>query len=325
VTASIFHRFGIELPIFQAPIGSIASPDLAAAVCNAGGVGHLACTWRSPEQLEQMFAATKAQTRKPFGANFVIGFPIEERLARALEHGVPIISFFWGDASAHLARVNASGALAMQVVGSVDEAKRAADAGFEVVVAQGHEAGGHVRGRLGTMTLLPQVVDAISPLPVVAAGGIGDRRGVAASLALGAAGVWVGTRFLAAAEANIHPVYRDLVLTASGDDTLYSELFDVGWPNAPLRTLKNSTVRLWQDAGRPLPSSRPSEGEIIARRGDGSDIPRYHFGSPTRDVEGRVEGMALYAGEVVGLVRKIEPAAAIVSELAEAFLGGWRS
>ena len=319
MTASVFDRFGIELPVFQAPIGSIASPELAAAVCNAGGVGHLACTWRPPDQLETIFAAVRAQTRRPFGANFVVGFPFEERLALALDHGIPVISFFWGDASAHLPRVKASGAMAMQVIGSVDEAKRAADAGFDVVVAQGREAGGHVCGHLSTMTLLPQVVDALSPLPVVAAGGIGDPRAVAASLRLGAAGVWVGTRFLAATEANIHPIYRDLVLAASGDDTLYSELFDVGWPNAPMRTLKNSTVRQWQDAGRPPAPSRPGEGEIIARRGDGSQIPRYYFGSPTRDVDGDVEAMALYAGEVVGLVRRIEPAGTIVSELAGAF------
>jgi nitronate monooxygenase len=94
VTASVFHQFRIELPVFQAPIGSIASPELAAAVCNAGGVGHLACTWRSPAQLKDIFAAMKAQTQKPFGANFVFGFPFEERLALALDHGVPVISFF---------------------------------------------------------------------------------------------------------------------------------------------------------------------------------------------------------------------------------------
>jgi nitronate monooxygenase len=317
--AAIFERFGIELPIFQAPIGSVASPELAAAVSNAGGVGHLACTWRTPAQLDVIFAAMKTQTQKPFGANFVLGFPFEERLALALEHGVPIISFFWGDGSAHLAAVRASGALAMQVIGSVNEAKRAADSGFDVVVAQGREAGGHVRGQLGTMTLLPQVVDAISPLPVLAAGGIADRRGVAASLALGAAGVWVGTRFLAAAEANIHPTYRDRVLAGSADDTCYSRLFDVGWPGAPMRTLKNSTVQRWQDAGQPPAPHRPGEGEIIARRGDGSDIPRYHFGSPTRDVDGQVEAMALYAGEAVGLVRTVEAAAAIVSDLAQPF------
>jgi uncharacterized protein YjiS (DUF1127 family) len=106
------------------------------------------------------------------------------------------------------------------------------------------------------------------------------------------------------------------VIAASGGDTVYSRLFDVGWPEAPLRTLRNSTVRLWDEAGRPPPPRRPREGEIVARRGDGSPIPRYHFGSPTRDVAGEVEAMALYAGEVVGLVHSVEPAEAIVSELA---------
>jgi uncharacterized protein YjiS (DUF1127 family) len=126
----------------------------------------------------------------------------------------------------------------------------------------------------------------------------------------------LGTRFLAAAEANIHPSDRDLVVAAAGGDTVHSELFDVGWPGAPLRTLRNSTVRLWDEAGRPPPPRRPREGEITACRGDGSGIPRYHFGSPTRDVVGEVEAMALYAGEAVGLVHGMEPAEAIVSELA---------
>ena len=115
-----------------------------------------------------------------------------------------------------------------------------------------------MRGQLGTMTLLPQVVDAVSPLPVVAAGGIGDRRGVAESLVLGTVGVWVGTRFLAAAEANIHPGYRDLPLTASGDDTLYSELFDVGWPNAPLRNAQEQHGEAM--AGRRASTSVESTG-----------------------------------------------------------------
>jgi nitronate monooxygenase len=166
------------------------------------------------------------------------------------------------------------------------------------------------------MALLPQVVDAVGPLPVVAAGGIADHRGVAAAAALGAAGVWVGTPFLAASEANIHGDYQARVIAASGDDTLYSELFDIGWPHAPLRTLKNTTTRLWEDAGRPAAPNRPGEGELVARRADGTEIPRYYFGSPTRDIAAGAEAMALYAGEAVGLVRQTSPAAVIVAELA---------
>jgi nitronate monooxygenase len=306
----------LEFPIFQAPIGSVASPELASAVSNAGGLGHLACTWRSPEQLKTLFERMRALTRRPYGANFVLDFPIEERLAVALDQGVRVISFFWADASSYLVRVKSAGAVAIQVVGSIGEAKRAADAGFDLIVAQGREAGGHVRGDMGTMALVPQIVDAVAPLPVLAAGGIADHRGVAAAAALGAAGVWVGTRFLGATEANIHEDYRARVMSSSGDDTLYSELFDIGWPAAPLRTLKNSTTRLWEEAGRPSPPNRPGEGEVVARRADGSAIPRYFFGSPTREVAEGAEAMALYAGEAVGLVHVTAAAALIVKELA---------
>jgi nitronate monooxygenase len=310
------RRLGVALPIFQAPVGAIASPELAAAVCTAGAVGHLACTWREPDELAALFQVMGNLTTRPYGANFVLDIPVEERLAVALDHGVGIVSFFWGDGSRFLPRVRAGGAVAIQVIGSVDEAKRAADAGFDAVVAQGHEAGGHVRGQLGTMALVPQVVDAVAPIPVLAAGGIADRRGVTAALALGAAGVWIGTAFLAAREANIHPIYRDLLLTASGHDTLCSGLFDIGWLDAPVRTLRNSTVRTWEAAGCPAAPQRPGEGDIVARRADGSPVPRYHFGSPTPIVRGEIEAMALYAGEGVGLVREVQPAAAIVAELA---------
>lgn len=313
------QRLGLSKPIFQAPIGGIASPELAASVSQAGGVGHLACTWRTPQQLGALFDRMSSLTARPYGANFVLDFPIEERLAVALAHKVPIVSFFWGDAARYVERVKTSGALAVQVVGSIAAARVAAQAGFDLVVAQGREAGGHVCGELGTMALLPQVVDAVAPLPVLAAGGIADRRGVAAALALGAAGVWVGTRFLAAEEANIHTTYRESVLASTGDDSVYSAVFDIGWPNAPLHSLRNSTVACWEQAGRPNAPARPGEGEIIAKRADGSAVQRYHFGSPTRDVTGDAEAMALYAGEAVGLVRSTQPAASIVQELAS----GW--
>jgi nitronate monooxygenase len=313
-------RLGMTGPVFQAPIGSIASPELAAAVSNAGGLGHLAFTWRPPGGLRALSDVMAGLTDRPYGANFVLDFAIEERLEAALDSGVRLISFFWGDGGRYVPRVHAAGAVAVQVVGAISEARRAAEAGFDLIVAQGREAGGHVRGELGTMALLPQVVDAVAPLPVLAAGGIADRRSVAAAQALGASGVWVGTRFLAAAEANIHPRYQDLVIASSGDDTLYSDLFDGGWPNAPLRTLRTATTDAWEAAGRPAAPQRPGEGDIVASRADGSGIARYFFSSPTRDMSGDVEAMALYAGEGVGLVRARQEAAAIVADLA----AGWR-
>ena len=307
---------GVDLPICQAPIGSLASPELAAAVANAGALGHVACTWREVAELAPFLRRVRALTSRAFGANFVLDFPIADRLAVALDEGVPVVSFFWGDGAPHLRRVQEAGAIAIQVIGSVEEARRAADAGFDLVVAQGRDAGGHVRGQQGTFTLVPEVVDAVTPLPVLAGGGIADARGVAASFALGAAGVWVGTRFAASLEANAHPDYQRLLVASSGADTVYSTLFDLGWPNAPMRTLRNSTVLAWEAAGRPAPPERPGEGALIARRGAGPPLPRYHFAAPTREALGDVEAMALYAGEGTGLVRAVEPAATIVAELA---------
>ena len=310
------QRLGISKPIFQAPIGGVASPELAAAVSEAGGFGQLACTWRSVEQLDALFRRMASLTSRPYGVNFVLDFPIEAKLEVALAHKVAAVSFFWGDGSAYVDRVKAAGALAIQVAGSIAEAERSAAAGFDLIVAQGFEAGGHVRGGLGLMALLPQVVDAVAPVPVLAAGGIADARGVAAALALGANGVWVGTRFLAAEEANIHRVYRERVFASSGDDAVYSTLYDVGWPNAPVRSLRNGTLARWQAAGEPRAPDRPGDGDVVARRADGSSIPRYHFSAPTREVVGAAEEMALYAGGAVGLVRSQMPAAAIVDELA---------
>ena len=168
--------------------------------------------------------------------------------------------FFWGDGARYVSRVQAAGAIAIQIIGSIADAKRAADAA-QTSCGPGPEAGGHVRGEIRTMTLVPQVVDILGELPVLAGGGIVDRRGVAAAMALGARGVWVGTRFLAATEANIHPQYRQLVLTSNGDNTLYSELFDIG-------LAERSASPVAEECDHPqLGSRRPSGDAASAGRG----------------------------------------------------------
>src|SRR2546426_10211326 len=208
-------RLGIEVPIIQAPMGGAVGPSLAAAVCNAGGLGMLVLWRADAETMRRQIREIRALTSRPFGVNLNLEFPQEQRLAVCLEERVPIISFFWRDPSSLVVRAKAGGAILLHTVGSADEAKRAVDAGVDIVVAQGWEAGGHVRGTVATMPLVPCVVDAVSPTPVVAAGGIADGRGLAAALALGAAGVWIGTRFLASDEAAIHPRYREVLLQAN--------------------------------------------------------------------------------------------------------------
>ena len=229
-------QLGIEHPIIQAPIGGAAVPELAAAVSGAGGLGMLAMTGLEPDQVRQRLEATRALTARPFGVNLILHEAQRPQLAACLEAGVEIVSYFWRllePGSPYIVEAHAAGALVMLTVGSADEARRAVDAGVDIIVAQGVEAGGHVWGTVGTLPLVPAVVDAVSPVPVVAAGGIGDGRGLAAVLALGAQAGWLGTRFLLADESPVHPTHAELALGASETDTACSRLFDLGWPDAP--------------------------------------------------------------------------------------------
>ena len=248
---ALCERLGIDVPIIQAAFGNAASPALAAAVSNAGALGMLQFGWLTPEVIREQIGHTRALTDRPFGAGFVLVQPQEERVDVALEAGMRVVSLFWGDPAPYVARVHAAGAILMHAVGNVEEARQAVEAGVDVVIAQGWEAGGHVRGEVGTVALVPAVVDAVAPVPVVAAGGIADGRALAAVLALGAAGGWIGTRFLMAEEADIHPEYRAALVPATAADTFVSTLFDAGWEDAPGRTLRNSTSRAWEAAGRP--------------------------------------------------------------------------
>ncbi len=167
------------------------------------------------------------------------------------------------------------------------------------------------------MALVPAVVDAVGTVPVVAAGGIADGRGLAAVLALGAAGAWIGTRFLASKEAAVHPEYQQRLLAATENDTIWLEnLFDVTWPDAPHRVLRNSTVANWEAAGRPLQGMRPGEGEVIATSPTRGNVVRYRSYTPGPDTSGNLEALPMWAGQGVGIVRNVMAAADIVREIA---------
>jgi len=175
-----------------------------------------------------------------------------------------------------------------------------------------------VRGTTSTLVLVPLVADRVRPLPVIAAGGIGDARGLVAVLAAGADGASLGTRFLMTPEAAVHPRYHDALRDARPDDTLLTTLFDVGWPEAPHRVLRTATVTAWEAAGRPPSGARPGEGEPVARLTVGAlDLPLVRYGPmlPASDVGGDVDALAFYAGQSCGLVREVEPAATLVRRL----------
>src|SRR5260370_27138921 len=210
---------GIEHPIVQAAMGGPAVPSLVAAVWNAGALGMLVVM--RADDVGAAVRETRRLTERPFGANFGLRLDQHERLDAALEAGLRIVSLFWGDPAPYVAQIHEAGALLMHTVGSAEEARRVAADGVDVVVAQGFEAGGHVWGRVGTVALVPAVVDAVAPTPVIAAGGIGDGRGVAAVIALGAQAAWVGTRFLMAEEALVHEHYRRRRIDADQTDGLW--------------------------------------------------------------------------------------------------------
>jgi len=309
---------GIDLPIAQAPIGTATTPELAAAVSNAGGLGTLSLTWRSPNEARELIQQTKALTNRPFGINLVLAWDPGDRLAIALEEGVPVISLSWGDPSPWVEQIHDAGALLVHMVGSTSAAIAAKNAGVDVIVAQGYEASGHVEGQTSLLALIPEMVDAVAPTPVLAAGGIGDGRGLAAALCLGASGVWLGTRFVLSSEADAHADYQGRLIDAGASDTIHTTLFRGGWPaNTPLRTLPNKSLQLWEDAGRPEPGRGPGEGDVIGHTSRGIPIMRYHDDFPGARTTGDLESMVLYAGQSVGVMHDVLPAAEIVESIAD--------
>jgi NAD(P)H-dependent flavin oxidoreductase YrpB (nitropropane dioxygenase family) len=291
--------FGCRHPVQQAGMGGVDSPDLALAVSAAGGLGMLSGTFGDDALRAQLEVVPTDAT---IGVNFLMPF-LDRAAVEAAAARSPFVEFFWDTPEPELVEaVHAGGARAGWQVGSGDEARAARDAGCDVIVAQGVEAGGHVRGTTGLLPLLDEV-RGIVDVPIVAAGGIGTGRAMAAALIAGADAVRVGTRFVAAAESIAHPGYVQALVDASADDTVLTTAFGDGWPDAPHRVLRSCVA-----AGE----------ELGAAQSWRADWPTIHD-------TGRVEARALYAGQSVGAVRSRQPAAMIIAELvdgAEAILSG---
>jgi nitronate monooxygenase len=300
----------------QAPVGGAATPQLAGEVSRAGGLGSLGASWTDPAVLREQIRWIARATDRPFCVNLVMEFEQDERLEVVLEEQVPIVSFSLGLRPEFVARARAEGARVFVQVGSARAARAAADAGADAVIVQGVEAGGHVQSAVGLFPLLIEVRRAVS-LPLLAAGGIGDPAVARAALAGGAAAVVMGTRFVASDESAAHEDYKARLTKALGEDTVMTDLFDVGWPESPHRVLRNSTYERWEAAGRPPSGERPGEGDELA-----SGILRYASNLPSTDVEGEVEAMAMYSGQGVGSISAVEPAAAIVERFAGALRHG---
>jgi NAD(P)H-dependent flavin oxidoreductase YrpB (nitropropane dioxygenase family) len=305
---------GIEHPIVLGGMGSATSPELVAAVSTAGGLGVLGATRQNPEELARDAAAIRAATTRPFGLNLLLFMERPGQYEALLAARPKVISTAWAaleqDLGGYVARAHAVGALAMHMISTVAEAKVAARAGMDIIVAQGTEGGGHI-GLMGTMPLVPMVVSAVAPIPVLAAGGVADGRGLAAALALGADGVLLGTRFLATDESPIAKGFKQAILDSDGHDTLVTDIPDVAsgntWPGAYVRVRRNRFIEEWMGRDNELRRRRVEVSAQIRQAAQAGD--------PDRG--------AVMIGQTAGLIDRIEPAADLVRQIsrdAEAIL-----
>jgi NAD(P)H-dependent flavin oxidoreductase YrpB (nitropropane dioxygenase family) len=308
IRTPVCDLFQIDYPIALGGMGSVYAPELVAAVSGAGGLGAMGCHYLTPEQVHAGTAAIRELTNRPFALNFLL-FDIEEdSFASALALRPSVIAFAWPtpeqDVKRYVDRAHAAGCKVTFMAGGVPEARKAAQAGADVIIAQGTEGGGHV-GWQTTMTLMPMVVDAVAPIPVLAAGGIADGRGLAAAIMLGADGVLLGTRFLASRESSLHPNFKQAILESDGHDTLLSEIPDIAaglvWPGAMSRSRRNRFIERW--AGR--------EWVLRQRRAEAKTALQ------TARKSGDVDEAVLSMGQDAGLIHDIAPAAEIVSRIAE--------
>jgi NAD(P)H-dependent flavin oxidoreductase YrpB (nitropropane dioxygenase family) len=309
---------GMQYPIFSAGIGAAAGPELVAAVSNSGGCGILGTASLSGKYVAQQIDAVRALTARTFGVNIVLPLLRKGQFEACLERAVPLLVLFWGDPSPYVEAAHSAGTKVFVQVGSVSEALDAVAAGVDGIIAQGFEAGGHVRGTTSLSVLVPQVVDAVSPVPVIASGGIADGRGLVAALALGAEAVCMGTRFLASTEANAASEYKARVAGPGPKVTVCTELFDGGWEGAPHRVLRNEMLDAWERAGCPPSGSRPREGASVGTMTSGGrivEIPAYSAYVPERGASVSMDDAAMYAGECCSLISQVQPAAEIVRSI----------
>ena len=314
---ALTETLGIEYPIIQAGMGGVAMADLTAAVSNAGGLGVIGGAMLTADGLREEIRKVKDMTDKPFAVDLLLaeGMPgLAEQIEAVYEEGVPVFASGLGNPAPYAAEMHGRGMKIIAVVGNVRNARRCAEGGTDIIVAQGHEGGGHT-GRIATLALVPQVVDAVKPLPVVAAGGIADGRGLVAALALGACGIWVGTRFVATQEAFGHLNYKNKIVESNEEGTVITKAFT----GKTARVIRNKYADDWlgrEDEIKPFPFQLMVDGyklEAAIGRGD-------------------TEIGFMPAGQISGLIHRLEKAEDVVrafieeadevlAQMAQAYLG----
>lgn len=319
----MIERLGIKLPIWSAGMGGgVAGPALVAAVSDAGGFGVLGAGAVPGDLVTSLIAGTRELVPRPFGANIIMPMSDGSDIEACFEARVPVLVLFWGDPQPFVSDAHKRDMFVVSQVGSAEEAVAAADAGVDAVIVQGTEAGGHVKALESLKVTLPQTVSALGPVPVIAAGGIATGADIAGALELGARAVSMGTRFVASEEGFALGAYKDRIVKAAAADTVLTKLFDLGWPDANHRVIRNKTYDEWEKAGEPTPGDRPGENDAIGTVVLGEQkipLPRYTVIPPMEGFEGDLDAVPLYAGESVERIDRILPVAEIVQQLVDEF------
>ena len=311
----LMSQFGLEYPIFQAAPGG---EDLAIAVANAGGMGALSLGWYSPEESYEKVLKVKKATKGNFYANYVLHLGTDS-LDKALEAGCPTIQFSWGIPKAEMVkRIRAANARLGIQVGSKLNTKMAMEHSPDFLICQGLEAGGHNQGTSYIADVLAEVVETANGVPVLVAGGISTGHDMRKVMHQGAAGVVMGTRFIATEESDAHELYKKRLVEAGEKSTVYTNCFNLEW-NAMHRVLRNDTFNKWEAQGCPLAGNKPGEEDIVATHPVWGPVKRYSLGSPFPDMTGNVEDMAMYAGEGVSRVNEILSASKLIGRIWQEF------
>ena len=302
----VCELLGVEHPVLLGGMSTHTNPDMVVGVSNAGGLGILGCAAMPPEAVARNAQEIRSRSDKPFGMNLLLFLANDESVSAVLAAAPDVLSTAWGfpqmDLGSLFGRAHESGAKVAHMASTVSEAQRAVEAGADVIIAQGTEGGGHV-GVMGTLPLVRMVIKAVDPVPVVAAGGVGDGAGLAAALALGAEGVLLGTRFLASPESPLSSDKKQAILDSDGHDTALTEIPDLisgrVWPGAYARTKRNRLIEDW--VGR--------EGELRYRRAEVAALVQEAHQA------GDSDNSVLYTGETSGLIDDIQPVGDIVRNM----------
>jgi len=314
---ALTEMLGIEYPIIQAGMGGVAMAELTAAVSNAGGLGVIGGAMLTADGLREEIRKVKGMTDKPFAVDLLLaeGMPgLAEQIEAVYAEGVPVFASGLGNPAPYVAEMHRRDMKVIAVVGNVKNARRCAEGGADIIVAQGHEGGGHT-GRIATLALVPQAVDAVKPLPVVAAGGIADGRGLVAALALGACGIWVGTRFVATHEAFGHLNYKNKIVEGNEEGTVVSKAFT----GKPCRVIRNKYADDWlgrEDEIKPFPFQLMVDGyKLDAAIGRGDTEIGF---MPAGQISGLIHGLDTAEDVVRAFIAEADE---VLAQMAEAYLG----